>query len=162
MRPFPQRASHARSCALLVAEKYRVTRESIIDRVREEAGVNLNEPKSARELIEALPVIETLKKHGLGREMTKGAMPPRKPDEISSARVRVKSFNGTVFGPPDLTPSENYWLLIGREGVVIAPKNERDRVLVEFSESITALGLHCHNSIPNTLFLLESDLVFVG
>ena len=89
-------------------------------------------------------------------------MPPRKPDEVSNARVRVKSFNGTALGPPDLKPSENYWLLIGKEGVVIAPKNDRNCMLVEFSESVTSLGLHCHNPIPNTLFLLESDLVFLG
>jgi hypothetical protein len=90
------------------------------------------------------------------------AMSHRKPEEAVSARVRLRSFNGTTQGPSERKQDENYWLLIGMEGVVVAPKNERNRLLVRFLESIASLGLQSHNPIPNTLFILESDLEFLS
>jgi len=73
-------------------------------------------------------------------------------------RVRLKSFNGTVNPPKDCSPEENYWLLIGQAGEVIAPINERSRVLVKFERSVSSFGLYCHNEVENSLFILESDL----
>ena len=73
-------------------------------------------------------------------------------------KVRLKSFNGATVGPPEQLPSENYWLLIGEEGVVIEAKNENSRLLIQFSVPLGSLGLQNHNPVPNTLFILESDL----
>jgi len=78
-----------------------------------------------------------------------------------SAKVRLKSFNGTKYGPSTCPPKENYWLLIGKSGNVVASKNERQRLLVQFDVPISALGLHCHNPIDNSLLILESDLEFL-
>jgi hypothetical protein len=64
MRPLPHRASHARSCALLVAQKYRINREAVIQRVREITGVSLLEPKSGQELLRALTLLERFRREG--------------------------------------------------------------------------------------------------
>jgi hypothetical protein len=74
-------------------------------------------------------------------------------------KVRLKSFNGTAVAPEACKPKENYWALIGQAGEVVAPKNERQRLLVKFVVSVAALGLYCHNEVENSLFILESDLV---
>ena len=73
-------------------------------------------------------------------------------------RVRLKSFNGSATPPENCIPEENYWLLIGQVGEVIAPINERSRVLVKFDRPVSAFGLYCHNEVENSLFILESDL----
>jgi hypothetical protein len=86
----------------------------------------------------------------------------RKPEDATSTRVRLRSFNGTTQGPPERKPDENYWLLVGMEGVVVEPKNEQNRLLVRFLESISSLGLQSHNPIPNTLLILETDLEFLN
>ena len=74
-------------------------------------------------------------------------------------RVRLESFNGSVAAPEDGKPEENYWALIGQTGKVVAPKNKKQRLLVKFDVSVTSFGLHCHNEIDNSLFILESDLL---
>ncbi len=78
-----------------------------------------------------------------------------------SSRVEIKSFNGVVRGASDVDPRENYWLLIGKTGRVVAQKNERQRLLIHFDVLISSMGLHCHNPIENTLFIFESDLKFL-
>jgi acetylornithine/N-succinyldiaminopimelate aminotransferase len=85
-------------------------------------------------------------------------MSSRSQSHSKRTKVRLKSFNGTAIGPPEQRPSENYWLLIGEEGVVVEPKNEKSRLLIQFSVPLGSLGLHNHNPVPNTLFILESDL----
>jgi hypothetical protein len=77
-------------------------------------------------------------------------------------KVRLKSFNGLATPPDGCRNSENYWRLIGYSGVVVEPKNDRCRLLVQFEESIEALGLHCHNPIENSLYILESDLTLLA
>jgi acetylornithine/N-succinyldiaminopimelate aminotransferase len=78
-----------------------------------------------------------------------------------SLRVEIKSFNGTLHGSGVVDPQENYWLLIGKTGRIVAQKNERQRLLIHFDVSICSIGLHCHNPVENTLFILESDLKFL-
>jgi acetylornithine/N-succinyldiaminopimelate aminotransferase len=73
-------------------------------------------------------------------------------------RVRLESFNGSVAASEVCKPEENYWALIGQTGEVVAPKNERQRLLIKFDVLVASFGLHCHNEIDNSLFILESDL----
>lgn len=77
-------------------------------------------------------------------------------------RVRLKTFNGTAAPPANCRASENYWLLIGEAGEVIAPANEGLRVLVRFDRPVAALGLACHNAVPDSLLILASDLEPLG
>jgi hypothetical protein len=72
--------------------------------------------------------------------------------------VVLRSFNGTETAPTDCDPAENYWRLIGESGTVIEQINQRKRVLVQFNRAISSHGLHCHNPIKNSLYILESDL----
>lgn len=59
--PLLHRASHARSCALLVAQKFSLKRESIIDLIKLNTGVDLNSPQSATELLIALTALDELR-----------------------------------------------------------------------------------------------------
>jgi hypothetical protein len=56
-------------------------------------------------------------------------------------RVRLKLFNGTVSAAEDCRPADNYWLLIGQDAEVVAPKNEKQRLLVKFSVSSSSSSL---------------------
>ena len=80
-----------------------------------------------------------------------------------NTRVLLKTFNGTAIADSDCDDSENYWKLIGFKGRIVQDPSESKnnvglRVLVKFEDSISSLGLHCHNSVPNSLWILESDL----
>lgn len=75
-------------------------------------------------------------------------------------RVVLKSFNGCLVAPQDTTPEENYWQLIGSKAVVEIANNT-DRVLLKFERNLSSLGLINHNEMPNTLWILISDLKFV-
>lgn len=81
---------------------------------------------------------------------------------VDAQRVRLARFNGTARAPEHCPPDENYWLLIGETGAIVAPANERGRVLVRFDRPVVSFGLHCHNAVPNTLLILQSDLAFLG
>ncbi len=77
-------------------------------------------------------------------------------------KVQLVSFNGQLKAPSCTDPKENFWLLIGRTGTVINKTTNEDsskkRHLVVFDESVSELGLPCHNEIQNSLWILESDL----
>ena len=75
-----------------------------------------------------------------------------------NSKVILRTFNGTSVSPVEYSPDENYWALIGETGKVVEPKNSRARVLVQFDASVAGYGLHCHNEVPNSLYILESDL----
>ena len=81
---------------------------------------------------------------------------------MQGKKVQLKSFNGEIATPAGCRDSENYWRVIGCTGVIVEPKNDRDRVLVQFDESIEELGLHCHNPIENSLYILETDLAVLA
>ena len=54
------RASHARSCALHVANKLGLEREVVIELVASQTGVSLHSPGSATHLIAAFEALERL------------------------------------------------------------------------------------------------------
>ncbi len=59
--PLSRRASHARSCALLVAKKFGLKREDVIELLASKIGVNLHEPQSSAELLIALVELENMR-----------------------------------------------------------------------------------------------------
>jgi hypothetical protein len=79
--------------------------------------------------------------------------------------VTLVSFNGAYFQPLGGDPKENYWKLIGWDGKIVddAPPEgvSKDRVLVQFSCDVASQGLHCHNPVPNSLWISRVDLVAI-
>jgi hypothetical protein len=75
-------------------------------------------------------------------------------------RVVLKSFDGSLSAPQDIKPEENYWLLIGSKAVVEFA-DDTDRVLLKFEHDLQSLGLANHNDLPNSLWILISDLKFI-
>lgn len=59
--PLSHRASHARSCALLVARKIGLSRDALIEMVARQTGVNLHKPQSVAELLIALADLEKIR-----------------------------------------------------------------------------------------------------
>ncbi|SDG87453.1 hypothetical protein SAMN05216588_101267 [Pseudomonas flavescens] len=59
--PLSHRASHARSCALLVAQKLGLQRDDVIEQVARKTGVDLDEPRSPAELLIALVELESMR-----------------------------------------------------------------------------------------------------
>jgi hypothetical protein len=80
--------------------------------------------------------------------------------------VKLISFNGTRSAPSDVMAHENYWCLIGEQGIVLETQRpngiDRDRVLVRFNANLDELGLETHNDVPNTLWIKQRDLVEVA
>lgn len=75
-----------------------------------------------------------------------------------NSRVVLRSFNDAISAPSACRPTENYWLLIGETGTVIDTTNADGRILVQFDRLVSEHGLACHNPVPNSLLILESDL----
>jgi hypothetical protein len=75
-----------------------------------------------------------------------------------NSRIVLRSFNGTTCASWSCRPDENYWLLIGQTGTAMETVNAKGRVLVQFDTSVADLGLTCHNPVPNSLFVLETDV----
>jgi hypothetical protein len=80
--------------------------------------------------------------------------------------VVLETFLGETNPPHPVRDSDNYWKLIGEQGVVAKteaqskmPKHERgERLLIVFDVDVVSLGLSCHNEIPNSLWIFISDL----
>lgn len=79
-----------------------------------------------------------------------------------NTKVILASFNGVAASPEKCPHGENYWLLIGSTGYIAEEKNQNGRVLVLFDKSVSDKGLHCHNPVPNSLYILESDVKAVS
>jgi hypothetical protein len=86
-------------------------------------------------------------------------------------RVKLNSFNGRLSPIKSMNKQENYWKLIGEMGTICQdPKQEsvyasfskKSRVLVKFDSDICNYNLVAHNSIQNSLWILVSDLEFIG
>jgi len=75
-----------------------------------------------------------------------------------NAKVILRSFNGVITAPSSCGAEENYWALVGEKGTVIETINSKNRVVVLFDEPVSRYGLHCHNPIANSLYILETDL----
>ncbi len=67
-QPLAHRASRARSCAMLVAQKFKVHRDVVIERVRQLSGIDMNALTSDADLAGVMAVLEDLRHRGLGRE----------------------------------------------------------------------------------------------
>lgn len=78
------------------------------------------------------------------------------------SQVILRSFNGRMSPPEGCSPGENYCLLINARGVVVERSQALGRLLVRFERPVAELGLHCHNAIPNSLYIRESDLEAVS
>nr|WP_225777271.1 hypothetical protein [Pseudomonas sp. Marseille-Q3773] len=84
-------------------------------------------------------------------------------------KVKLCTFSGTSISDKSVRPTENYWKLIGQTGTVIAQEGQSSlpkhklgtRVLVEFSTTVTELGLSCHNEVPNSLWIFVTDLIII-
>ena len=59
--PFPHRASHLRSCALLVANKLEIPRDAVLDAVKSTAGIDLYAPEDGEALERALDALEAMR-----------------------------------------------------------------------------------------------------
>ena len=59
--PLPHRASHARSCALHLANRLGVTREEVIQRIQKRSGVDLLQPEGIAPLLLAFDVLLQLR-----------------------------------------------------------------------------------------------------
>jgi hypothetical protein len=81
-----------------------------------------------------------------------------------NSRVVLRSFNGTRSTPCECRTDENYWTLIGETGTVVDTSSVPSlpgRVLVRFDTAVSARGLVCHNAVPNSLYILETDLEYM-
>jgi len=77
-------------------------------------------------------------------------------------KVILKSFLGTKKPKGKVASSENYWQLIGNEGLIIDEDRSSNKVLVLFKCSLDDLLLENHNEIKNSLWLRESDLAILS
>ena len=59
--PLKHRASHARSCALHVANKLGLAREVVIELIASQTGISLHNPESAAHLIAAFEALERIR-----------------------------------------------------------------------------------------------------
>jgi hypothetical protein len=78
--PAPHRQSHARSCAMLLGQKYRVRRSVILDLVRQACGIDLTRPASEADLIAAVRALDRIKVEGLVAGTSDTAEPGATPD----------------------------------------------------------------------------------
>ncbi|MGC4002905.1 MAG: hypothetical protein QM811_07135 [Pirellulales bacterium] len=63
--PLQHRFSHARSCAVHLSWKFRVSRETILDTVRRHCGIALDRVTSEGDLLQAMTLILHIKANGL-------------------------------------------------------------------------------------------------
>ncbi len=63
--PLNHRVSHARSCAMLVAQKWKVLRSVVLETVNLKCGVDLNSVTSEHEIEPAIRTLEQLRMHGI-------------------------------------------------------------------------------------------------
>jgi len=78
-------------------------------------------------------------------------------------KYTLVSFNGTTKPEEECSSDENYWVLIGQTGTLVYFSQELNfgndnRVLIRFDQNIKSQRLECHNSVPNSLWILKTDL----
>jgi hypothetical protein len=80
-------------------------------------------------------------------------------------RVVLKTFLGTSRGSA-VRPADDFWRLIDCTGTIVDDDDAHvggrhprgRRVLVRFDTDVRALGLHCHNPVPDALWIFTADL----
>ena len=65
-QPLLHRASRARSCAMLISEKFRIHRDVVIEHDRELTGVDMHNMSSSVQIAKVIEVMERLRFAGLG------------------------------------------------------------------------------------------------
>jgi hypothetical protein len=64
-RPFNHRMSHLRSCAMLMGQKYRLPRSTVIERVRQLTGIDITVQGSEADLRRAMNALVRIKEAGM-------------------------------------------------------------------------------------------------
>jgi hypothetical protein len=59
------RAAHARSCAVHISQKYSVSRQAVIDQVWHVSGVHLLRVEDAKEVAQAVCILDRMKAEGM-------------------------------------------------------------------------------------------------
>jgi len=86
-------------------------------------------------------------------------------------RVKLAAYNAAPTAPPGCDPQEDYWKLIGCEGVVVRDpytcckydNHDSERmVLVAFDVSFASRGLCCRETVENSLWVSIADLLPAG
>ena len=62
--PLQMRASHVRSCALLVAEKFGLNRDAVIKDVAARTGIDLHDLEDGESILVAIECLEQLRQGG--------------------------------------------------------------------------------------------------
>jgi hypothetical protein len=65
---FVHRASNARSCAMLVGEKWRMPRSRVIETVQKRTGVNLDRITEIEEIEKAISELDILRREGIASD----------------------------------------------------------------------------------------------
>lgn len=65
-QPFAHRTSRARSCAMLIAQKFRVHRDVVLERVQVVSGVDMHAMKTDADIASVIALLEELRFRGLG------------------------------------------------------------------------------------------------
>jgi hypothetical protein len=85
-------------------------------------------------------------------------------------KVKLKTFNAKTHSNEIIHHPENYWILVGKTGIIqqdpkehaiYASFSKEPRVLVKFDEDLINYGLISHNNIENSLWILVEDLEIV-
>ena len=63
--PLDHRASHARSCAMLVAQKWGITRNVVIETIFERCGVDLSALETDNQIVTAIAALEDIRVNGI-------------------------------------------------------------------------------------------------
>jgi hypothetical protein len=79
-----------------------------------------------------------------------------------NTKVKLKSFLGSQSPKAKTHPENNYWKLIGENGIVIDEiKNDNGRILILFENDIDNFGVANHNPIKNSLWIKVEDLELI-
>jgi hypothetical protein len=65
-QPVAHRASHARSCAVHVSQKFQVHRDVVLDRILQLCGVDLRLVPAGEDLVRAMETLEWIRWNGIG------------------------------------------------------------------------------------------------
>jgi hypothetical protein len=83
-------------------------------------------------------------------------------------KVKLISFNAKTDPPVEVYPHENYWKLIGFQGIVVEGIerekeyfNDSGRVCVRLNADVSEMGLECHNEAMDALWINERDLELI-
>ena len=73
-QPLAHRASHARTCAVCVCEKFGVSRATVFDEVRKTTDVDLNAGASSTDIINAIYALDLLKLDGMDSALSENSI----------------------------------------------------------------------------------------